>query len=244
MTRAQALTALKRFGPAVVILALGAAALLGGLGHYISLDQLRARREALEALVAARPILSLGLYLGVYVACISLSLPAALVLTLTGGFLFGGLEGGLAAAVGCTLGSVVVFLAGRTAMGDLMRRRAGPTAARIEAGVRSNAFLYVVSLRLIPVMPFWLVNLASGLVEMPLRTFMAATLVGILPASLIYATLGSELHGLFRRGEHVEPGFFLRPLVLIPLSCVALLSLAPLVWRRLRPAGRRDGGPA
>lgn len=234
MSKTDGKALLKRYGPAAAVLLLAAAALIGGLGHELTLDRLRARREMLEALVAAHPVLSLGLYLCVYVVCVGLSLPAALVLTLAGGFLFGGIEGGLTAAVGCTLGATIVFLVGRHAAGDVLKKRAGKTAARIEAGVRRNAFLYVMSLRLIPVMPFWLVNLAAALVEIPLRTFMAATLVGILPASIIYAFLGSELHGLFRRGGSVEPGLFLRPAVLIPLTLVAALSLAPLVWKKLR----------
>lgn len=236
MKHSQAMAQFKRYGPAAVVVLLALAALIGGLGDLFSLDNLRLRREALEALVAAHPVLSLGLYIVVYIASVGLSLPAALVLTLTGGFLFGGVEGGLAAAVGCTLGAAIVFLVGRRAAGDVLRRRAGPTAARIEAGVRDNAFVYVMSLRLIPVMPFWLVNLAAALVEMRLSVFMSATLVGILPASLIYAILGSELHGLFRRGQPVSPELFLRPMVIIPLTGVAVLSLAPLVWKRMRAA--------
>jgi uncharacterized membrane protein YdjX (TVP38/TMEM64 family) len=243
MSRGRGLKLIGRFGPALVILVLIAAAIGLGLDRYVSLDQLRARREALEALVLAHPFLSLGLYLLVYVVLIGISFPGALVMTLTGGFLFGPWIGGPAAAIGATLGACVIFLICRNATGDFLRDRAGPTAARIEKGVEQNAFLYLLTLRLIPVMPFWAVNLAAGFVEIPLRTFALATLIGILPVSVAYALLGSDLHQVFRRGEAIHAGMFLRPEVLIPLFALALLALVPLAWRRLRPAVRATGEP-
>ena len=235
MTAKHGLKRIRRFGPALAILALVAAAVAFGLDHYISLDQLRQRREALEAMVLAHPFISLELYLLAYVVLVGLSFPAALVMTLTGGFLFGPLVGGPAAAAGATLGACVIFLVCRNMTGDFLRRRAGPTAARIEAGVEDNAFLYLLSLRLIPVMPFWAVNLAAGFVAIPLRTFALATFVGILPVSVAYAFLGADLHAVFRRGGTVQPGMFVRPEVLVPLTILAVLALAPLAWKRLRP---------
>lgn len=223
-----------RFAPALVIVALAVLALGLGLQRYISLDALHERREQLEALVRAHPFISLTAYVGLYIALVAISLPAALVMTLTGGFLFGPLIGGPAAALASTLGACVLFMVCRTATGDFLRERAGPTAARIERGVQQNAFLYLVSLRLLPVMPFWAVNLAAGFVEIPLRTFALATFIGILPVSVAYALLGSDLHAAFRRGEAVHAGSFLRPEVLAPLCLLALLALAPVAWKRLK----------
>lgn len=229
-----------RFGPAVLVLLLIAAFFVLRLDRYVSLDELRARREALDAAVAAHPALSLGVYLAAYIVLVGVSLPVALVLTLTGGFLFGPLVGGLAAAAGCTLGACVIFLICRTAMGDVLRRQAGSRAAKLEQGLRKDAFFYLLTLRLIPLVPFWLANLAAGLVAIPLRTFLAATFIGILPVSVVYATLGSDLHAVFQRGEPINPHTFIQPQVLLPLLAIAALSLAPLVVRRMRGAPQAE----
>jgi uncharacterized membrane protein YdjX (TVP38/TMEM64 family) len=226
--------ALRRFGPLILLAALLVAAWASGLTHDLSLHALRARREALQAAVHAHPVLSLGAYVGAYTLIVALSLPAALVMTLTGGLLFGAWVGGLAAAVSCTLGSAILFLVCRTAAGDVLRRRAGPTAARIEAGVRRDAFSYIVTLRLIPVMPFWLANLALGFLDIPPGVFVSASFVGILPVSVVYAGLGANLNLLFARRQRPDLHLVLRPEVLLPLVGLALLAMAPIIARKLR----------
>ncbi len=225
---------LRRFGPLVLLFVVLVAVWRSGLLHDLSLHALRERREALEAAVRAHPVLALGAYVGVYVLVVALSLPAALVMTLTGGLLFGAWIGGLAAAISCATGSVVIFLICRTAIGDALKGRAGSTIARIEAGVRRDAFSYVVTLRLIPVMPFWLANLALGFIDIPLVTFASATFLGILPVSLVYAGLGANLNLLFARHERPDLHLVMRPAVLLPLIGLALLALAPIVARRFR----------
>jgi uncharacterized membrane protein YdjX (TVP38/TMEM64 family) len=226
----------RRFGPLVLIAVLIAAAFASGLADHLSMPELRARHAQLEAIVRAHPLLSLGAYVGVYCAVVGLSLPAALVMTLTGGLLFGPWIGGLAAAVSCTLGAGIVFLACRSAVGDLLQRRAGPTAARIEAGVRRDAFSYILTLRLVPVMPFWLANLALGLIDIPFSTFLLASFLGIAPVSVIYAGLGSSLNTLFAEGMRPNLHLILRPTILLPLAGLSLLSLTPIVVRRWRGA--------
>ena len=225
---------MRRFGPLALVAAALAVVWASGLTHDLSLHVLRTRREALEAAVHAHPLLALGAYAAVYVVVVALSLPAALVMTLTGGLLFGAWIGGLAAAASCTLGSAFIFLVCRTAVGDSLRRRAGPTVARIEDGVRRDAFSYIVTLRLIPVMPFWLANLALGFIDIPLGVFTAATFIGILPVSVVYAGLGANLNLLFARHQRPDLHLVLRPEVLLPLIGLALLALAPIVARRLR----------
>ena len=236
-----ALSVLRRFGPLALLAAALIAVWASGLTHDLSLHMLRTRREALEAAVHAHPLLALGAYVGAYILVVALSLPAALVMTLTGGLLFGAWIGGLAAAISCTLGAAVVFGVCRTAIGDSLRRRAGSTVARIEEGVRRDAFSYVVTLRLIPVMPFWLANLALGFVDIPLGVFIAASFIGIAPVSVVYAGLGANLNLLFARHERPDLHLVLRPEVLLPLAGLALLALAPIAVRRFR---RSAAGPA
>lgn len=234
MKRDEALALAGRFGPALLVLVLIGAFFVFDLDHYVSLGELRAKREALDALVLAHPLLALAAYITVYVVLVGVSLPVALVLTLTGGFLFGPVVGGLAAAAGCTLGATVIFLICRNAIGDSLKKRAGDRARRLEQGLRKDAFFYLLSLRLIPLTPFWLANLAAAMVAIPIRTFVAATFLGILPVSLIYAYLGHDLHAAFSRGEALDPAMALQPQVLIPLAAIGLLSLAPLAVKRLR----------
>jgi uncharacterized membrane protein YdjX (TVP38/TMEM64 family) len=224
---------IRRFGPLLLLVAALLAVWASGLTHDLSLHMLRSRRDELEGLVHAHPLFALAAYAVVYVLVVALSLPAALVMTLTGGLLFGVWLGGLAAAMSCTLGSAVVFLVCRTAAGDVLRRRAGSTVARVAEGVRRDAFSYVVTLRLIPIMPFWLANLALGFVEIPLGVFMAATFVGILPVSLVYAGLGANLNMLFARHERPDLHIVLRPEVLLPLIGLTLLALTPIIARHL-----------
>jgi uncharacterized membrane protein YdjX (TVP38/TMEM64 family) len=216
----------------IVIAVIAAFAL--GLPHQLTLHQLHRHREQLETLAHVHPLLSVLGYIGVYALAIALSLPVALPMTLSGGFLFGPWVGGLAAATSCTLGATVVFLVCRVAAGDVLRRRAGPTIARIEDGVRRDAFSYVMMLRLLPVMSMTLANLALGFIEIPLRTFVLATFLGILPVSLIYAGLGSGFGKMFARGARPHLHELLRPEVVLALVGLALLSLAPIVVRRLR----------
>jgi uncharacterized membrane protein YdjX (TVP38/TMEM64 family) len=225
---------LRRFGPVALIVAAIIAIWASGLTHDLSMHALRAHREALEDLVRRHRWLMLAGYCLTYILVVALSLPAALVMTLTGGLLFGAWIGGAAAAISCTLGATVVFLVCRTAIGDALRKRTGSTVARIEEGVRRDAFSYVITLRLLPVMPFWLVNLALGFVDIPLRTFFVASFLGILPVSVIYAGLGASLNAMFARGVRPNLHLVMQPQVLLPLLGLALLALAPIVVRRLR----------
>ena len=228
---------IKRFGPLILVALAVAVVLASGLADHLSLVELKARRDQLQGFVALHPALSFGLYILIYIAVVSLSLPGALVMTLSGGFLFGPWLGAAAASSGASLGAAVIFLVCRTAVGDSLRGKAGSTISRIEEGVRRDAFSYILTLRLIPVMPFWLVNLAAGFVNIPLRTFLAATVLGILPGSLVYAGLGSGLGEVFASGQEPNLGGIFEPHVLLPLVGLGLLSLLPVVLRRFRKSG-------
>lgn len=228
---------IKRFGPLILVALAVAAVIASGLGDHLSLAELKARRDQLQGFVALHPMLSFGLYILIYIAVVSLSLPGALVMTLSGGFLFGPWLGAAAASSGASLGAAVIFLVCRTAVGDSLRGKAGSTISRIEEGVRRDAFSYILTLRLIPVMPFWLVNLAAGFVNIPLRTFLAATVLGILPGSLVYSGLGAGLGEVFASGQEPNLRVIFEPHVLLPLVGLGLLSLLPVVLRRFRKSG-------
>jgi len=229
-----------RFGPAVLVLVAVGVLLRSGLLGRLSLEGLREGRGGLLAFVHAHPLQSLLAYVLVYVATVALSLPTALFLTLTGGFLFGTWLGGAAAAISCTSGAVVVFLISRLTVGDALEARVGGRARALAEDIKKDAFVYLLTLRLIPVMPFWLSNVAAGLIAIRLSTFFTATLIGILPVALIYAGVGSGLGSLFDSGEPLSPHALITPKVMLPLAGLALLAVLPLLYQRRR--GRRGQG--
>ena len=227
----------RRLLPLAVLLAALAAAFVFRLDRYLSFDQLAAHREWLLAEVARLGILAPLLFALVYAAATGLSLPGAVILTLTGGFLFGTLAGTAIVVVGATIGATIVFLVARTAFGDVLRKRAGPFIRKLEDGFRANALSYLLVLRLVPLFPFWLVNLVPAFLGVKLRVFVLGTFVGIIPGAFVYAGLGSGLGALVDSGGRPDLGIVFQPRVLLPLTGLALLALLPVAYKRLH--GRR-----
>lgn len=205
-----------------------------GLNRYATLDTLRDNREALGQWVAAHKALAVLIYIAAYAAMVAFSLPGALVATLTGGFLFGTLLGGTATVFAATIGATVLFIAAKTAFGDLLRAKAGPAIKRMEEGFRENAFSYLLVLRLVPLFPFFLVNLAPAFLGVKLRTFIAATFIGIIPGTFVFASLGNGLGAVFDAGRTPDLGLIKEPQVILPLLALAALALVPVLYRRLR----------
>lgn len=237
------------------LLLLGLAAALvyaSGLDRYLSLATLKSQRALLQGFVAGHPLAAPLAYVLAYAAAVALSVPGAVFLTLAGGFLFGTVLGGLYAVVGATAGAVLVFLIARSTLGAALRARAGPWLQRMEAGFRANALSYLLVLRLVPLFPFWLVNLVPACLGMPLASYALATFLGIIPASLVYAGVGNGLGAVLDRGGEPDLGLILTPPVLIPLLALAALALLPVLvkrWQARRragitpPASPRPAGP-
>ncbi|MFO0159569.1 MAG: TVP38/TMEM64 family protein, partial [Alphaproteobacteria bacterium] len=137
-----------------------------GLQRFLTLEALAAQREALAALVAARPLLAGLLYVVAYVAVVAFSLPGGAVMTLAGGLLFGVWLGAALAVLGATVGAAVLFLLARSAFAPLVAGRAEGLLGRLRAGLARDGFFYLLSLRLVPVFPFWLLNWAPALLGM------------------------------------------------------------------------------
>ena len=205
-----------------------------GLHRYVTLDTLRDNRQALTQWVAANRLWAIFVYMGLYALMVAFSLPGGLVATLTGGFLFGTVLGGAATVVAATAGATVLFAAAKSALGDLLRARAGSAVARMEEGFRANAFSYLLFLRLVPAFPFWLVNLAPAFLGVRLSAFIGATFIGIIPGTFVFASLGAGLGAVFERGERPDLGLIFEPRVILPILALALLSLVPALYRRLR----------
>jgi uncharacterized membrane protein YdjX (TVP38/TMEM64 family) len=230
-----------KFAPLLVIVILVVLFFATGLNRYLSIDMLQAKRTALQAEVAAHPVRSVVIYMLVYLVMVAVSLPGAMLMTMTGGFLFGPWVGSAAAVVGMTLGAIVMFLIARSALGEILRRRtkAGGLIEKIQIGVRANAFSYLLVLRLIPAVPFWLCNIAAGFVPMPMKTYVVATVLGIIPSTVIYSSIGSGLGHVFEKGGKPDIGLVTDPEVLLPLVGLAVLSVAPLAYHAWKVHRRR-----
>ena len=206
---------------AVLFIALG--------GHrYLTFSSFAENRARLSGLVARWGSGAAILYIFLYATAVALSVPGGAILTITGGFLFGTWFGGLSAVVGATLGAACIFLAARAGLGGLAQR-AGPWFEKLQAGFAADAFSYLLVLRLIPVFPFWLVNLVPALVGIGLPTFLLATVIGIMPGTFVYASIGS---GLGKVIEQPDPNILFHPSVLAPILALALFALLPVWYRR------------
>ncbi len=234
-----------RIGVVCLVLAGFALAIWIGLPEKLSLDQLRIERTVMLAFVHAHPWLSLMLYVGLYAAIVGLSIPGALVMTLTGGFLFGPLEGSAAAVTGVSLGSILMFFVAQTAVGDGVRawlRGRSPLVEKLEHEVRHHPFTSILTLRLIPAVPIWMVNLAAGFVRVPFGPYALATLIGVVPSTFLYASVGDGLDRLFGTVEPDALMSVIRSELALPalgLLCLAALPVAVRWWTGRRVAERR-----
>jgi uncharacterized membrane protein YdjX (TVP38/TMEM64 family) len=229
----------------LLLLGLAAAAIVLAIWLLRDTITFEALRENRETLIAWRDANYLGVALGyllAYVIVVALSLPGGAVMTLTGGFLFGLLPGAVMAVLAATTGATLIFLAAKAGFGDALHRRiaAGDTGSlttRLEAGLRENAFNYLLMIRLVPAFPFWLVNLAPAFLGIGLRTYLAATILGIIPGTVVYAWIGAGLGEVFARGEDPDLGLIFEPMILGPILGLALLAVLPVMIRRLRGRG-------
>jgi uncharacterized membrane protein YdjX (TVP38/TMEM64 family) len=235
--------ALRRFGPLALVVAAVAAALLSGVTERLSLSELEAHRQALLSFVQARPILSVGGFILAYVAMAATGLPGPLIFTIAGGLLFGTVLGSLAVLTGATAGSVLLFLACRSAFGGMIAGRVGPRLAAVEAMIRGAIFEHVLILRLLPVFPLGVVTAGAGLIGAPLGAFTAGTLLGMIPSTLIYTSLGAGFNRVLDQGGRLNADLLGDPQIILPLAGLGLLACGPLAYRVWRTRRRKDGGP-
>jgi uncharacterized membrane protein YdjX (TVP38/TMEM64 family) len=228
------MASLKPALPLIAILAVLAVALMLGAPDYLTWETLGQRQAELQAMVARQPVWAALGYVCVYALGVAVSLPGAVVLTVSGGLLFGPVMGTALAVCGAWLGAVVLFLAARGALAPVLAARAGTLLDRVRPGLERDGFSYVLALRLVPVLPFWLVNLAAALTGMRLLPYAAATILGIIPGTAIFAGVGSGIGSVLARGERPDLMVVLSPPVLLPLLGLAALSLLPVAWQAWR----------
>ncbi|NGX37544.1 MAG: hypothetical protein K1000chlam2_00700 [Chlamydiae bacterium] len=224
----------KRFLPIIIIVAAMAVIYFTGAYHALTYENLKFHHMELLEYVNDHPILTPFMFMGTYLVATSLSIPGGLFLSLIGGFLFPQPFCTIYVLIGATIGATCLFLAARTALGDALKKKAGPWLSKMEGGFNKNAASYMLFLRLVPVFPFWLVNLAPAFFNVRLRTYIWTTFVGILPGAFVFTQAGRGLSAIFESSEDFHIGLILNTQVKIALICLAVFALIPIIIKKVR----------
>lgn len=215
--------------PAIVV-----ALLAAGVTDYVSLETLNTHRVALLAFVAEHRVLAAFVFSGVYFGGVALGIPAWGLLTVAGGFLFGPFLGSAIVVASASAGGLVLFLVARYALADVLRAKTAPLLRKLEAGFAADAFSYLLALRLVPMLPFFLTTLAAAFLGVRARTFIAATVLGVIPVTAVYATLGAGLSDALGASVDDPLAAAREPTVIGGLLGLAALALLPVAYKRLR----------
>ncbi|WP_026479275.1 TVP38/TMEM64 family protein [Ahrensia sp. 13_GOM-1096m] len=228
----------KRYLPVAVIvggLGLGYAF---GLNEYFSLSFLAEQREALSAYVEANYVRALLSFGALYAVATAFSFPAASILTIFGGFLFGWLVGGIVVAISATLGATVLFIAAKTAFGDFLKEKVGGRVKNLADGFEKNAFSYLIVLRIAPILPFFIMNIAPALFNVPLRSYVAGTFIGILPGVFAYAYLGQGVESVLiaaqESGQEASVADLVTTEITLAFAALAIVAVIPTIVKKLR----------
>ena len=230
------MTAGKRWGLLAVLLVTGTAFFALGLQRYLSLEYVKSQQGQLEAWRAANPLVAALAFFGLYIAVTALSLPGATILTLAAGAIFGLGWGSLIASFAASIGATLAFLMSRVVLRDWVQAKFGERLAAINEGVRKDGAFYLFSLRVVPLFPFFLINLAMGLTRIRVLTYYWVSQIGMLLGTLVYVNAGTQLARIDKLADVASPGV---------LASLALLGLFPLIAKkgvelfRARKATRR-----
>jgi uncharacterized membrane protein YdjX (TVP38/TMEM64 family) len=216
----------------IVLLVLGGIWLTSGFGW----PSLARNQDWVLAWVAAHRVTAGALFVLSYILTTALALPHAALLTVAGGFLFGAVTGTILTVVGATTGSVILLVVLRSFLGNTLARQRHRIPAAMRVRLERDGFSYLLALRLVPLFPFWLVNLAVAVAGIRLAVFVPATLLGIAPASFVLGSIGAGLGGVLAQGREPDLSVVFSPRVLLPLLALAALSLLPVLVRRRRDA--------
>jgi uncharacterized membrane protein YdjX (TVP38/TMEM64 family) len=222
----------KKIGIALAMVGVLFSFYFSGLGDYLTLAALKANREALAMYYAEHRLLMIGLFIGVYIVQTALSLPGAALMSLAAGAVFGTVAGTVYSAVGATIGATAAFLVTRYLVHDLVQQRFGSRLEGLNRELELRGLNYLLFLRLVPVFPFFLINLAAGLTRLPLRTFLVGTGIGIIPGGFVFCNAGASLASVTTLSEVASPR------VLGSFALLGLFALLPGLYAKFRERGR------
>lgn len=240
----------KRILPLAVLAAVAVLVVSQGWHKYLSLEHIAANRDLLKGYIAENYLLTLFAYMGIYVVAIALSLPGGVFLTLAGGFLFGWIVGGFSTVIAATIGATVIFLIAKTSFGEPLAARAGPWLEKLREGFQEDAMSYLLFLRLVPLFPFWLVNLAPALLGVSLPVYIAGTFFGIIPGTLAFSFAGVGLDSVIeaqrtsfeqckaaQQGKctfSLDPSALITTELLIAFAALGGVALIPVILKKFR----------
>ncbi len=243
-------SSVKRWLPLAVIVCLMILVYATGLHKQLTLQNIAENRENLRDYIEHHWLKAILLYTAVYTLAVAVSLPAASILTVTGGLLFGWIAGGITTVFAATLGATIIFLAAKTSLEKVLTRKSGPLLTKIRNGFAENAFNYLLFLRFVPLFPFWLVNLASALARIPLKTFVSATFLGIIPITFVISFLGSSLDSVIEAHRaayqacvaqgginctfDLAISHIVTPRMLVALASLGLVALIPVIVKKFK----------
>jgi uncharacterized membrane protein YdjX (TVP38/TMEM64 family) len=246
----------RRVCPLVLVVVISGVVVAMGWHRQLSFETLVHHHEALRDFIAQHQASAVAAYAVLYGGLVALSVPVGVYFTVIGGILFGAIIGGFAALVGATIGAIGIFLIARSAVGEHLVRRAGPLAQKLAQNFRADAFSYLLFLRLVPIFPFWLVNLVSALSGVRLATFASATALGIVPATFAFAFVGAGLDSVIAAQQaayraclaagradcrltfHMNAA--MTPELLAALAALGVVALIPVVVKHMRHRNQRS----
>lgn len=208
----------------LLIAALVSAFFAFDLQHYLTLDSLKAQQAGIDQYRQAQPLLTVALYAALYIAVTALSLPGAAILTLAGGAVFGVLWGTLIVSFASSIGATLAFLAARFLLRDWVKAKFSARLQAIDDGVNRDGAFYLFTLRLVPVFPFFMINLAMGLTPIKTRTFYWVSQIGMLAGTVVYVNAGTQLAKIDSLSGILSPAL---------LGSFALLGVFPLVAKKV-----------
>ena len=217
--------------PIILILGLGIF-FLSGANEFVTWQNVATHYASLNGFVEANIWLTYLIVMLGYAVVVAFSLPIALTLTLTSGALLGW-PALILVICGATAGAGVVFITARSIFADLLRSRAVPFLAKLEAGFSRNSFSYLLALRLIPAAPFWVVNIVPALTTMRLGPFLLATFIGIIPGTTVFISVGRGFGHILAAGQKPDVAMLTSAPIIIPLFGLGVLALMPAVLRHL-----------
>ena len=204
------------------------------LQHVFNCEALGAHREFLLDYVGGQQYFAILIFMTIYTAAITVSLPVGSLLSIACGFLFGSILGTGMIVIAATLGATLVFLIAKTILGNVLHARAGPRLDKMAKGFGENAFNYLLILRLVPLFPFWLVNVAPAFLGVRLTTYVPATLIGIIPGTLVFVSFGAGLGSIFDSNGECTLSGVLTPQMVIALVGLAVLALIPVAYKKFK----------
>ena len=244
------LITLRRWLPLALIACLMIGVYALGLQKHLSLQNIAANREDLRHFIENNWALAVLIYAVAYMAAVALSFPAAGLLTIIGGILFGWITGAITTVFAATAGATIIFLVARTSLEKVLARKSGPLMTKIREGFAQDAFNYLLFIRFVPLFPFWIVNIASALAHLRLKTFVSATFLGIIPITIIFSFVGASLDGVIEAQRiayeeclaqsgtaacrfDLSVSHLITPQILIALGALGVVALAPVIIKRL-----------